>query len=122
VTDPGKGRPDIDGTDPMGSRRLIIGAEFWAGPAAKLPGVYLTMLSPGKPGVVLVVAPVALPGIAPSWPLLAGLRLDSGADVGEALGVGRLWGASAEELVGREAELALAAAAVRQLSEGRGGS
>src|SRR5262252_3262650 len=40
--------------------------------------------------------------------------------VGEALGVGEAWGVpSAEGPVGREAELGLVAAVVRQLSEGR---
>jgi len=43
-----------------------------------------------------------------------GLRLDSGAGVGKPLVV-----SSAEGQVGREAELALAAVAVRELSEGR---
>jgi hypothetical protein len=39
----------------MGSYQLSIEAKFWAGLTAKQPGAYLTMLSPGKPGVVLVV-------------------------------------------------------------------
>src|SRR5207249_4765066 len=61
-----------------------------------------------------------LPGFAPGWPVLAGLRLDSGAGVGEAVGVGEaLRMSSAEGLVWREAEFGLAAAAVRQLSDGR---
>src|SRR5512132_1037337 len=65
---------------------------------------------PGRRGRL----PSPFPGLAAGWPLWAGLRLDSGA------GVGGAWGVSwAEGLVGREAELGLAAAAVRQLSEGR---
>jgi len=61
-----------------------------------------------------------MPGLAPGWRLLAGLRLDSGAGVGEAVGVGEALRVSwAQGLVGREAELGLAAAAVRQASEGR---
>jgi DNA-binding CsgD family transcriptional regulator/tetratricopeptide (TPR) repeat protein len=51
---------------------------------------------------------------------LAGRRLVLAVAVREALGVGEALGrSSAEGLVGREAELALAAAAVRQLSEGQ---
>jgi hypothetical protein len=47
-------------------------------------------------------------------------RLDSGAGVGEALGVANTFGvSSAQPLVGREAELAMAGAAVRGLGEGR---
>jgi DNA-binding CsgD family transcriptional regulator/tetratricopeptide (TPR) repeat protein len=58
----------------------------------------------------------ATPGTA----LAGGLRLDSAAAIGEALRVGgALRVSSAEGLVGREAELAVVAAAVRQLSEGQ---
>ena len=51
---------------------------------------------------------------------MAALGLDSGAGVADALVVSKTFGySSAEGLVGREAELALAAAAVGELSEGR---
>jgi hypothetical protein len=30
VEDPEKGRPDVVGSDPMGSHQLIIKAKFWA--------------------------------------------------------------------------------------------
>lgn len=51
---------------------------------------------------------------------MAALGLDSGAGVADALVVSKTFGYSSEEgLVGREAELALAAAAVGELSEGR---
>ena len=50
----------------------------------------------------------------------AGCRLDFGDGVTEALGVAKTFGVSSgQELVGREPELAVADAAVRELSEGR---
>jgi hypothetical protein len=82
--DPEKGRPDVVGTDPTGGHQLIIEAKFWAGLTSKQPGAYLTMLSPGGPGVVLVVAPATR--LLTLWPeLLANLAAYTGEPEGERL-------------------------------------
>jgi hypothetical protein len=80
VTDTESGRPDVVGTDPAGSHQLIIEAKFWAGLTDKQPGAYVQMLTAGKPGVVLVVAPaVRRPTL---WPeLLANLVAYTGETV-----------------------------------------
>lgn len=80
VVDTESGRPDVVGTDPVGSHQLIIEAKFWAGLTEKQPGGYVQMLTAGKPGVVLVVAPA---GRRPTlWPeLLANLTAYTGETV-----------------------------------------
>jgi hypothetical protein len=71
-TDAKSGRPDVVGTDPTGNRQLIIEAKFWARLTDKQPGAYMEMLTVGKPGVVLVIAPAAR--LITLWPeLLANL-------------------------------------------------
>ena len=81
VTDTESGRPDVVGTDPVGSHQLIMEAKFWAGLTDKQPGAYVQMLTAGKPGAVLVVAPaVRRPTL---WPeLLANLEAYTGEAVG----------------------------------------
>jgi DNA-binding CsgD family transcriptional regulator/tetratricopeptide (TPR) repeat protein len=65
-----------------------------------------------------LVAVGVVPRGCTAW--ISSLRLDSGVGIAEALGVAKAFGVpSVDGLVGREAELAVAAAAVRELIEGR---
>lgn len=52
-----EGRPDLIGTDSSGDRVLVLEAKFWAGLTPNQPVSYLQLLPPGKPSMVLVVAP-----------------------------------------------------------------
>src|SRR6516165_4474943 len=50
----------------------------------------LAAVCPHRPALAAAPRPSPLPGLAPGWPVLAGLRLDYGVGLEEAVSVGRL--------------------------------